>query len=277
MNDTLFGTQTKEQSMKKIIASVVFGLALSTSALANNQPTTQHSSQQGQNFTPAQVKQVENIVHNYLVTNPKVLLEASRALQAQQQKQMEDSALTAVKANKTGLFDDPNSPSIGSKNAPATLVEFFDYQCGHCRQMAATVEKLVSNHKDKKDGLRVIFKELPIFGGMSKYAAQAALASAKQGKYYEFHNMLFAADGPLTKTTVMNIAKQAGLNTKQLKTDMHSPAIARQLAANFQLARALKVMGTPTFVIGNQEKTKFRFIPGATSLSNLEQSLQAVH
>lgn len=224
-------------------------------------------------FTPAQVDQLHTIVHDYLVQNPQVLVEASQALQAQQEKQMQTAAIAAIEQNKKALFDDASSPTIGNKNAPVILVEFFDYQCGHCRAMQPALKKLLTEDKN----VHVIFKELPIFGGVSDFAAKAALAAAMQhGKYYDFHDALLTGTGPLTKESVMATAKKAGLNIEKLKKDMELPAIQKQLHDNVQLAQTLKVMGTPTFVVANQAQTKFSFIPGATTLPDLEKRIKSV-
>lgn len=225
-------------------------------------------------FTAAQIEQLHQIIRDYLVKNPEVLVEASKTLQAQQETKMEAAAMTAIQQNKDTLFNDPTTPNIGSKEAPATLVEFFDYQCGHCREMAPNIEKLVTEDKN----LHVVFKELPIFGGMSQYAAKVALAAAMQSpeKYYAFHNALFAAKTALTKENIMEKAKKVGLNMVTLKKDMDSPAVEGQLKSNFTLAQALKIMGTPTFVIANKAQTKFAYIPGAISLTDLQKQIQSV-
>jgi protein-disulfide isomerase len=225
-------------------------------------------------FTPVQTTAIEKIVHDYLVTNPEVLVEASKTLQAQQQKKMESEAMTSVMQNKAKLFDDAQSPSVGDKAAPVAVVEFFDYQCGHCREMQPQVDKLIQQDKS----VRVIFKELPIFGGASQLAAKAALAAAMQpgNKYYAFHNALFGAQGPLNNDSIMAIAKKEGLDAAKLQKDMNSPVVEQQLKSNFELAQALHVMGTPTFVIGNKAETKFKYIPGATSLDDLKKQINAV-
>ena len=223
-------------------------------------------------FSQDQINQIQKIVHNYLVKNPQVLVEASQALQQQQEQQMQSSAINAIKDHKKGLFSDKTSPSIGDKDAPVTIVEFFDYQCGHCKAMAPVLAKLVDS--DKK--IHVIFKELPIFGGNSKLAAKVALAAMKQNKYYELHNLLLNADGPLNNVKIFALAKKAKLNLGQIKKDMDSPAIKAELDKNFALAKALKMMGTPTFVIANKAQTKFRYIPGATSAANLKKQIMAV-
>ncbi|MCX7126078.1 MAG: DsbA family protein [Gammaproteobacteria bacterium] len=256
--------------MKKIIQlsllSLCVGFGLSNIAIAAD---TKAPAQ----FTPAQVVQLHQVIHDYLVNDPQVLVEASQALQAQQEKKMEAGAMTAISANKSALFDDALSPTLGNKTAPATVVEFFDYQCGHCREMAPQIEKLISQDKN----LHVVFKELPIFGGMSALAAKAALAANMQpGKYYAFHDALFASQGPLTEASIMAIAQTTGLNVVTLKKDMNSPEVSKEIRANFQLAQELKVMGTPTFVISNAAHTKFAYIPGATTLEDLQAKIKSV-
>lgn len=225
-------------------------------------------------FTPEQIKQLDTIIHDYIVNNPHVLVEASKTLQMQQEKKMQSEARENIARNKTALFNNLDSPSIGNKEASVTLVEFFDYQCGHCRAVAPSIEKLISEDKN----LHVIFKELPIFGGISDYAAKAALASAKQSgnKYYSFHTMLLTSSSPLNKENIMEIAKKTGLDIAVLNKDMDSPEIQKQLHDNMELAQALKIMGTPTFVIANKAQTKFEYIPGAASLEQLKTEIKKV-
>lgn len=259
--------------MKKSLKIAIASTVLASTALfaASN---TAVAKPQAPGFSPAQVTDIQKIVHDYLIAHPKVLVEASQALQAQQQQKIESEAMSAIKQNKAAIFNDAQTPSIGAKNAPVTLVEFFDYQCGHCRAMQPTLEKLV-----KQDhSIRFVFKELPIFGGTSNYAAKAALAVAKiqPGKYYAFHNAMLTSTNGLNPKTIAAIAKKEGVNVAKMKQAMHSKSIEKQIKANFALAQLLKVMGTPTFVIGNKAETKFGYIPGATSQQDLQQQLDAV-
>lgn len=229
-------------------------------AVVESSPSTASS------FSPDQVQQIQKIVHDYLVNNPQVLVEASRSLQKQTEQQEQQYAQTAVQQNIPALFNDPASPVAGNVNGTVTLVEFFDYQCGHCKEMNPIIEKIIKTNTN----LRVVFKELPIFGDDSQFAAKAALASVKQGKYLAFHNALLAADNPLNKDKVLSVAKSVGLNVAQLKKDLDNPAIQAQLRANFKLAQALRLIGTPTFVIGNKALNQFRYVPGATTAENLQ-------
>lgn len=262
-------TFCKEKTVKKLISFGCLSLALvcgSTFAQGTQAPAPA--------FTPEQVKQLDSIIHDYIVKNPQVLVEASQTLQMQQEKKLQSEAMASISKNKVALFDNAQSPSLGNKEAAVKLVEFFDYQCGHCRAMASTIEKVAAEDKN----LQVIFKELPIFGGVSDFAAKAALASTKQpgNKYYAFHNMLLTSNGPLTNDSIMEIAKKAGLNVETLKKDMQSPDIEKQIHDNMELAQSLKVMGTPTFVVSNKAQTKFQYLPGAVSMEELKTEIKKV-
>lgn len=223
-------------------------------------------------FSPSQVKDIQKIVHEYLIKNPNVLVEASQALQKQQAALAQKNAIGAIETQKQEIFNNPKTPTAGNPNGSVYLVEFFDYQCGHCKAMGPIVKSLTKNNNNVK----VIFKELPIFGGASRYAAKMALASTAQDKYYAFHNALFNVNGPLSKSKVLKIAKRVGLNVSKLKKDAEKPWVTKQLRANFRLAQQLKLVGTPAFIIGNQQLTTFRFIPGATSQTELTKQIKAV-
>lgn len=225
-------------------------------------PTTSTSS----SFSPQQVQDIQKIIHDYLVNNPQVLVEASKSLEAQTEQQEQSYAQKAIKENVPALFNDPTSPVAGNAYGNVNIVEFFDYQCGHCKAMNTIVQNILKQNTN----LRIVFKELPIFGSESQFAAKAALASVKQGQYLAFHDALLSADNPLTNDKVFQIAKSVGLNVNELKKAMNNPEIQAQLTSNFKLAQALHLIGTPTFVMSNKALTEFKFVPGATSEQNLQ-------
>ncbi len=243
---------------------------VATSSLAL--PPAVHTSTKAHAFTSTQKTAIEQIVRNYLIQHPEVLVEASQALQNQQANQQESQSIKAIAANKKALFNDPNTPTAGNPNGDVYLVEFFDYQCGHCRAMSDVIKKVMAQNKNVK----VFFKELPIFGGASVYAAQAALAANAQGKYVVLHNAIFSAQDTLTQEKVNQLAQTAGVDVAALTREMQKPVYAAQVRANFALAQKLGIMGTPALVISNKAQTKFQFIPGATSMSNLQAALAAV-
>jgi len=234
------------------------GIIASVSGLALSMPLSGFA-QNASSFSPAQQQDIQKIVHDYLVKNPEVLVEASQALQEKEMAKVKSAALQGIAQNKDKLFNNPHSPTAGNPNGNVILVEFFDYQCGHCVEMQPVIEKLLSTHSNVK----MIYKQFPIFGGMSDYAAKAALASVKQGKYLEFHNALFRMGGKLDENKILQAAQSVGLNIDQLKKDMNDPAIKQQIAENYQLAKDLRLVGTPSFVLSNKALTQFDFIPGA--------------
>lgn len=234
--------------------------------------TTTNTTTSTQSFTPDQVNQIQHVIHDYLVKNPEVLIEASQALQMKEAAKAETAAQQAIVQFKNQLFNDPASPTAGNPNGTVTLVEFFDYQCIHCKAMTSAIQALVT----KNPNLKVVFKELPIFGGNSQLASQVALAAAKQGKYMAFHDAVLAAANPITPDKVWSIASKVGLDITKLKADMNSPEIQKQIQDNFSLAQSLKLMGTPTFVLSDKNLSQFKFIPGQTTQDDLQQKITAL-
>lgn len=219
----------------------------------------------------AQKKQVEQVVHDYLVNHPEVLLEASQSLQKKQQDEMQLAAKSAIRKNAEQLFK-ADGTFTGNPNGNVTLVEFFDYQCVHCKRMKPIIGELSS----KNPKLRVIYKELPIFGKRSETASRAALAAAKQGKYEAMQVALLKLDKRLDDALVMSTAESIGLDMAQLKQDMKSKAVDDELAVNQALAEKLNLMGTPAFILAATPEGKFSsdveptFIPGAATLESLQ-------
>ena len=217
-------------------------------------------------MSDAQKKAIENVVHDYLVKNPEVLVEVSQVLQQKQQKNAQDQAKSAVFDNADALFNGTVTV-VGNPTGKVTLVEFFDYQCIHCVKMAPALANLVKKNPD----LRVIYKEFPIFGDSSVTASKAALAAGMQGKYVQMHDALLKAGKRLDDKTVMAKAKSVGLDMNKLKKDMDSKEVAAMLDANRELADKMHLQGTPAFVIASTPAGKFNtkseptFIPGGSS------------
>lgn len=243
---------------------------LSLAAMNDTTQTTQ--------FSADQVKQIQQVVHDYLVNNPKVLIEASQALQKQEIAKVEQKAKTSISENANQIFADPASPVVGNPQGDVSVVEFFDYQCPHCKDMGPVIDNIRSGDPN----LRVVLKELPIFGGNSKDVSMLALAAQQQSadKYAKFHAALLAAPNPLSKDKAMQIAKTVGLDTDKLAKDMNSDAVKKQIDDNFKLAQSLGLMGTPTLIVskwqanGKDNMTFVKqatFIPGVVDEASLKE------
>lgn len=223
-------------------------------------------------FTKLQVKQIQTIIHDYLVTNPKVLVEASQVLQQQEIEKARVQSQSAIEKYSYQIFNDKDKPIIGNPKGTVTIAEFFDYQCPFCKTMGPLVDNLIKANKN----LKVIFYEWPIHGGPSLYGTQAALAAMNQNKYYELHTALTKKGYPLTNKDILNIAKKLGINVDKLKEEMKSKNIENQIKDNFTLARNIKIMGTPAFIIGNTKTHQYKYIDGQTDQETLQKAIDAV-
>ena len=96
-----------------------------------------------------------------------------------------------------------------------------------------------------------VFREFPILGPESTLAARAALASRAQGLYEPFHWALLGAEGPFDLDHILAVARSVGLDAERLARDMEDPALDALIERNAILANALRVRGTPAFVIGD--------------------------
>ena len=182
--------------------------------------------------------------------------------QREQQQQLAVSR-EAVSKNKEALFNNPNSPVLGNPKGDVTVVEFYDYACGYCKMAQAAVKDVLTTDKN----VRFIAKEFPILGEGSVIAARAALASIKQKKFPEFHEVLMNHRGALSETTVMELAQRTGLDTGKLKSDMADKAVDDMIAENRKLGSELGVRGTPMFIIGDLVN------PGALDATALKQAI----
>lgn len=203
---------------------------------------------------------VEKIIKEYLMDNPEILREALIELD----KKEDRAALAAV---SDALFKDPRDVSIGPKDAKVTVVEFFDYNCGFCKQSSDWLKGVMEKYPDD---VRIVFKELPILDGRTKTsrnAAKAALAAARQGKYSTMHFSMMN-ERSLTKERVFALAEKAGLDMDKLKKDMKDKELDRQLEDGLLLANRIPALtGTPFFVINDD------FIAGADK-SKLDAMLE---
>lgn len=228
-------------------------------------------------FTPQQETAVEQIVHNYLVTNPEVLIEASKALQKKQLAAMESIAMKGILDNKAALFTAKNDPVAGNANGSVTIVEFFDYQCPHCIEMMPAINTIIRTNPN----VRIVFKEFPIFGNISNFTSRAALASKEQGKYFAFHDAIMNAQKTLSKDIVLQIAKNTGIDIEQLQTDMGSDEITNTLNETRELAKSLQLVGTPAFIvapsdINDIDESNTSFIAGQTTEAVLQDAIDKI-
>jgi len=203
----------------------------------------------------------EQRVRDYLVANPEVLVEAMQNLERKQRQAEQTEAQAALAAHSDELLNSPESPVGGNPQGDVTLVEFFDYNCPYCRQVAPAMVEA----EDGDPRLRIVYKEFPILGPNSVLAARAALAARRQNLYPQFHKAMMQVSGAADEAQVVAVAEEIGLDVEQLRIDMQDPGIDAEIERNLALARALRINGTPGFVIGDE------ILRGATDLQTMQR------
>ena len=153
-----------------------------------------------------------------------------------------------------------DSPVKGSANALITIVEFSDYQCPFCSRAHTTVQKLQEEYGDK---VRVVMKQNPLsFHPRAKPAAVAAMAAGEQGKYWEYHDKLFANAKALEDADLEKYAKEIGLDMNRWKKDLDNSKYQQIIDRDQALAGQLGANGTPAFFING------RLLSGAQPIDN---------
>lgn len=165
------------------------------------------------------------------------------------------------------ILKDPGVPILGAANADVTVVEYFDYNCPFCKALAPAFHPFV----DQDHTAAVLYKEWPIFGGVSIYAAQAALAAGFQGKYLQAHDALISAHRLEVNSQVDAALKGAGIDLTRLNKDLaaHRAAIQELLMRNDAEARGLGLRGTPGILVGR------RVVSGISDLHGLQSAVAA--
>ena len=214
---------------------------------------------------PAQRAAIEQIVHDYLLQHPEVLIQSLQDAQEKERQQDAARAKDALAQHRAELVDDPTAPVGGNPKGNVTIVEFFDYRCPYCKQVEPALEALL-----REDGqIRIVYKEFPILGKPSVLAAQVALAARQQGKYAAFHSAMMAAKGQIDDASVWRVAANVGLDIAKAKAAIGSGEAEAIIKRNYALAEALDIRGTPAFVIGGE------MVPGAIDIATLKEKIAA--
>lgn len=142
------------------------------------------------------------------------------------------------------------SPVKGPEGAAITIVEFADFECPHCGEVAPAIDKLVEAHKSD---IRFAFKFYPLPGHPhADIAARAAIAAMNQNKFWEMHHALFTNQHHLEQTDLDSYAKGLGMEVSRLHADMQANATTERIAKDRKLGEDLAIQGTPAIFINGR-------------------------
>ena len=178
-------------------------------------------------------------------------------------QELEEVSAAGVKA----ILAQPGIEITGARDADVTIVEYFDYNCPFCKRLIPTFQHLMAS--DRK--IAIVYKDWPILGEISVYAARCALAARWQGKYFIAHDALLAATHLSQDSQVDATLGRAGVDVVRLKNDLaaHAQEITALLARNASEARSLQLDGTPGIIVGRQ------LMPGGAELNYFQKLIAA--
>lgn len=200
-------------------------------------------------FSDQQKTEIGAVVRDYLLKNPEILQEAMTELERRQKATEEAHRQQAVDQRSADLFQSANASVVGNPKGKVTLVEFFDYNCGYCKRALDDIGKLLKTEPE----LRLVLKDFPVLGPGSVEAAEIASAVRNQLKgeaFWQFHYKLLSTHGPVGRAQALAVAKESGVDMDQLAADINGQQIRKGLQQTMELADALSLTGTPSFVVG---------------------------
>lgn len=208
--------------------------------------------------------EIEQIVQEYLLKNPELLIEMSQILEIKQKAAGAEKFSKALEEVKSELVDLRGAGFMGNADGKTIIVEFSDYNCPYCKRMSSMVKQAIEANKDVK----VVLREYPILGQTSQYAAIATLAAKMQGKYQQAHFALITAKGRLSEKRVKKILAGVGVDIARLEKDMKRREIKAAINRNLQIGQLLGINGTPAFISGGT------LFPGALNSEQFAKMLK---
>ncbi|MIL09712.1 DsbA family protein [Salmonella enterica subsp. enterica] len=195
-------------------------------------------------------KAVEEVVRDYLLRDPEILIEVQAALEDKQKEEQRVASVGVIKSAQAEIFNSSTDAVLGNPKGKTTVVEFYDYNCGFCKRAFSDMNELVQSDPE----LRFVLKELPILGPDSQRAhiVSQAFHRLMPDKYTEFHNKLLGGEERATEDSAIALAVSLGADEAKLREAMQDPSIAETFQRSIELANRLSVTGTPSYVIGDE-------------------------
>lgn len=187
--------------------------------------------------------------------------------QSKAEQEQETAVANTPQQVSMSIFSDNASPILGNPDAPITIVEFGDYQCFYCNKFFHDTESKIYENYIKTGKAKMIFKDFTIIGSDSITAAHAAHCADEQGRFWDYHDMLYnnwngENNGWASLENQHKFAKQIGLDTTAFTECMKSGKYNEKIQASTSDAQTLGLSGTPGFFIIGPNNKIVR-VPGA--------------
>lgn len=193
----------------------------------------------------------------------------------------QDNSVKPAENNKLDLSTllSAGSPSRGDQNAPVTLVEFGDFQCHFCARFATQTESQIYEQYIATGKVNMVFKHFAWYGPDSQTAAIASQCANDQGKFWEFHDILYQNQGEInsgwaSKENLKKFASQVeGLDRTQFDSCLDGGKYKSYVESDKALATSLGFEGTPGFIVEKSDGSNPVGIPGAYPFATFQQTI----
>jgi protein-disulfide isomerase len=175
------------------------------------------------------------------------------------------------KSSGASSVSEDDDPSIGPKDAKVVIIEFSDFQCPFCSKAESTVKQILAEYEGK---VRFVYRDYPLsFHQFAQKAAEAAECADEQGKFWEYHDLLFDKQNEWSSNGVLSFkqyAKDIGLDSQKFDQCLDSGQMASEVKKDFSDGQSYGVNGTPAFFVNGE------MISGAQPFSVFKQKIDAL-
>lgn len=216
-------------------------------------------------FTPAEKKEIGEIVKQYLIENPEIMFEVQDALEKKASQIQAAKAKSTLDDSSDAIYKSPVDLVLGNPQGKITIVEFFDYNCGYCKQGLGTMKEILSKDKD----VRFVLKEWPILGPDSEatHRVSDAVRKVAPEKYGDFFLAVMSSRSRTNEAKAIDAAVALGIDEAKLRQTMKDSPNTETQAATHELALQLGFNGTPAYVVGDET------LPGAYGIEAFDQKI----
>lgn len=215
-------------------------------------------------------KAKDDAIAKWIEKNPQAILDSVQKYaeeeQAKAQREQTQRTSAAVKENLEKFRDEKNT-GVANAKGRKVIVEFFDYNCSYCKMASKALDKIAREDKN----IKVVFRDFPIFGGVSETAAKysIAVAMAEPDKFLDFHSALMEGNAR-TEEGITAALKTANVPVEKIKRTMRtkSKEITARLDENKRLGSLINLQGTPALIIGDE------FVPGYVDAETMKSKLK---
>ncbi len=203
-----------------------------------------------QAFNDSDKPAIEEIIRQYLLKNPELILEVQQALELKQRREAKQRASRALKENNEIIFLSKNQAEIGNPKADVTVVEFFDYNCSFCQRAMKDMDTLLGADAN----LKFVLKELPILseGSVEAHKVSTAVYRLYPEKYQDFHRTLLGSQGQKDGNRALRIAQEMKMDINSINKESQKSDVLGAFREVNDLATKLGINGTPSYVIGDE-------------------------